>query len=129
MFMPGPEGYDEGVAFLPVEGLAIDHCRAAASERMIDARASVAVRFGFFVGAEHLDSAGHCRQRWTTRCGIDEFERGSVEWIPRCSCQSLQRRVSIAPVIVQQRPCCRRRAPDGPGRPVEYRGIDALTHG
>ena len=126
--MPGPERYDECVAFLPMEWFAIDYSCAAAAEGVVDARAGMAVGFGFFVGAEHLDSAGHCRQCWTTGCGIDEFKRGCVEWIPRCSRQSLQRRVSIAPVIVQQRPGFRRRGPDGPGRAVEYRGIDALTH-
>jgi hypothetical protein len=30
---------------------------------------------------------------------------------------------------VQQRPGFRRRAPDGPGRAVEDRGIEALGHG
>src|SRR6266511_2267228 len=127
--MPGPERYDKCVAFLPGKGLVVDHCCRAAAEGVVDACAGMAVRFGFFVGAEHLDAAGHCRQRWTTGCGIDEFKRGCVEWIPRCSCQSLQGRVSIAPVIVQQRPGFWRRAADGPGRAVEDRGIDALTHG
>src|SRR6266498_4110558 len=123
--MPGPERYNKCVAFLPMEWLAVDHCCPAAAEGVVDARAGVAVRFGFFVGAEHLDSAGHCRQRWTTGCGIDEFKRGSVEWIPRCSCQSLQRRVSVAPVVVQ---CFRRRAPDGPSHAVERCGIHALLY-
>jgi hypothetical protein len=32
VLVPGPQRYDEGVAFLPVERLAVDHNRAAAAE-------------------------------------------------------------------------------------------------
>jgi hypothetical protein len=46
MFVPGPQWHDEGVAFLPVERFAVDDCRAAAAEGVVDAGAGVAVSFG-----------------------------------------------------------------------------------
>jgi hypothetical protein len=46
MLVPGPQRDDEGVAFLPVERLAVDHRRAAAAEGVVDARAGVSVSFG-----------------------------------------------------------------------------------
>ena len=55
--MPRPQRHDEGVSFLPVERLAVDHGRAAAAEGVVDAGAGVAVRLGFFVGTKHLDLA------------------------------------------------------------------------
>jgi len=55
--MPGPQWYDERVAFLPLERLVVNQRGAAAAEGVIDAGAGVPVRFGFFLGAEHLDLA------------------------------------------------------------------------
>jgi len=51
MLMPGPERHDEGVAFLPLEFLAVDDGRPAAADGVVDADAGVAVKFGFFVGS------------------------------------------------------------------------------
>ena len=55
--MPRPQRHDEGVAFLPVEGLAVDQRRAAAAEGVVDAGAGVE------------------RFRWLRRC---ECGRGVV---------------------------------------------------
>ena len=50
MPMPGPQRDDESVAFLPVEGFAIDQRRAVAAEGVVDA--GVAVYFGALAGYE-----------------------------------------------------------------------------
>jgi hypothetical protein len=76
--MPGPQRYDEGVAFLPMEGLAIDDGRAAAAAGVVGARAGVAVGLGFFVGSEHLNTAGHGRQCRATGGGIDKLKGCAV---------------------------------------------------
>lgn len=85
--MPGPQRDDERVALLPVEGLAVDYRRAAAAVGVVDAGASVAVGFGFFVGAEHLNSARHRWKRRVAGGGIDEFQCSAVEWIAGCARQ------------------------------------------
>ena len=90
MFVPGPQRDDEGVAFLPVEGFAVDHGRATAAEGVVDAGAGVAVGFGFFVGAEHLDLTRHRRHRRAAGGGIDEFQSNAVVGIARCARQTLQ---------------------------------------
>ena len=81
MIVPGPQRYDEGVASLPLERLAVDHRRTAAEERMIDARAGVAMAAGLFAGAQHLDSARHRRQGCAARGRIYELQRRTVEGI------------------------------------------------
>ena len=78
MLVPGPERHDEGVAFLPMKRLAVDHRCAAAAEGVVDARAGVAVRFGFFAGAQQLNPAGQRRKRRAAGCGVDEFQRDAV---------------------------------------------------
>ena len=81
MLVPGPQRYDESIAFVPLERLAVDHRRAAAAERMINARAGVAMAVGFFAGAQHLDSARHRWQGCAARGRIYELKRRAVEGI------------------------------------------------
>ena len=79
MLMPAPQWHDEGVAFLPVEGLAVDDRRAAAAEGVVDAGAGVAMRFGFFVAAQHLDPAGDSRLRRAVGGPFPGFGHGGLQ--------------------------------------------------
>ena len=100
VLMPGPQRHDEGITLLPIEFLAVDHGRAAAAERVVDARAGMAVRLGFLVRPKHLHATGHRGQGRTAGCRIDEFESGGVKRVSRRAREALQSRIGIPPVIV-----------------------------
>ena len=77
MLMPSPQRDDDGVAFLPVERLAVDDCRATVADGLVDAGAGVTVGFRLFVAVEHLKPSRHGRQGRADLVGI-LHERTSI---------------------------------------------------
>src|SRR5690242_11368957 len=102
MLVPRPQRHDECVAFLPCKFFAVDHRGAAAAKRVINCRAGVAMRLGFFAGPEHLHSARHRRQGGAAGCRIDKLERRAIETLTRKAGEPLQSWVGVAPMIMQE---------------------------
>src|SRR5262249_42338154 len=98
-----PERHDEGVALFPFVALIADSADAAAAPYMIDGRAGVAMAFGFFSAPEHVNLAGHCRQRGSTRQRIGVIQYDSIIGIARLLTHFTQSPLGIGPFVAKSR--------------------------
>ena len=101
MFVPVPKGHDEGIAFVPMKGLTVDHSSAAAAKRVIENRVRMTMRLGALSRFEHLDPTGKCWQGRAPGQWIHVFHGIAFIGMRRALSQPLQRRVNVAPAIVE----------------------------
>src|SRR4029453_7064191 len=96
-----PERDDEGVALFPFVALVADIADPAAAPYVINGRAGVAMALGLFSAPEHLDLAGHCRQRRSPRQRIGVIQYDSIVGIAWLFTHFTQSPLGIRPFVAK----------------------------
>src|SRR5262245_27636709 len=98
--------------------LAVDRGCPGAAKRVIDAGAGVPVRLGLLAGAKQLNPAAQRRQGRATGRRVYIFQRDAVMGVSVATGPLLERRIGIAPAVMQQWHVLLTGVADGPSHPI-----------